>query len=193
MTCKPIPHWPAVPWRPPLHPQYSTVQPFVYRDTLNMLTWLQALQCNIESLRTTYNDTIGKMESDDNEWDEAFAKAMADMAQALADLEARLRSDIPSFATGKVWSPVYGRQDSVQNTLDDLYDNVRVHAMFAKDYDDMQLEASEYDALDMTSRGYDLYSVDLVDEQLGALVNGREHFPPRNPIGGGAVAPSSRN
>lgn len=185
MTCKPIPHWPAIPWRPPLHPQYSTVQPFVYRDTLNMLTWLQALQCNVESLRTTYNDTIDKMQSDDNEWDEAFAKAMTDMAQALSDLEARLRADIPSFSTGKVWSPVTGRQDSVQKTLDDLYDNVRVHAVFAKDYDDMQLQAGEYDACAFTARGYDLFSTDLIDEQLGACVDGREHFSPRNPISGG--------
>ena len=82
-------------------------------------------------------------------------------------------------------SPVYGRQDSVQKALDDLYDNVRVHALFARDYDEMQLKAGEYDALGMTSRGYDLYATDIVDEQPGMLVNGREHFPPRNPISTG--------
>lgn len=185
MTCKPTPHWPTAPWRPPLHPQYSTVQPFVYRDTLNMLTWLQALQCNLDSLRTTYNDTISKMESDDDEWDGAFAKAMADVAQALADMEARLRSQLPESATGTVWSPVRGHEDSVQHVFDDLYDNVRVHAIFSKDYDEMGLEAQEYDALGMTARGYDLFAADIIDEQLGAFTDGREHFPPRNPIGNG--------
>lgn len=179
-------HWPSRPWRPPLHPQYATVQPFAYRDTLNLMTWVQAIQCNLEQLRQTYNDTIDQMSHDNDEWDKAFADAMADMAQAIADLEARLRSEIPSFATGKVWSPVTGRQDSIQKTLDDLYDNVRVHAVFARDYDDMQLQAVEYDACEFTARGYDLYATDLIDDQLGAFADGRDHFPPRNPINTGA-------
>lgn len=183
--CLEPPHWPVRPWRPPVHPQYATVQPFAYRDTLNLMTWVQAIQCNLEELRQTYNDTIDQMSHDNDEWDTAFEGAMNDMAQALADLEARLRADIPSFATGKVWSPVTGRQDSVQRALDDLYDNVRVHALFAKDYDEMQLQAGEYDACGFTARGYDLFSTDLIDEQLGAFVDGREHFPPRDPIGTG--------
>lgn len=145
------------------------------------MTWVQAIQCNLDELRQTYNDTIDQMSHDNNEWDKAFADAMDDMAQALADLEARLRSEMPSFATGKVWSPVYGREDSVQKALDDLYDNVRVHAIFSKDYDEMGLEAQEYDALGMTARGYDLFATDIIDEQLGAFTDGREHFPPRNP------------
>lgn len=55
MTHTSTPHWPTVPWRPPLHPQYSTVQPFVYRDTLNMLTWLRAVACNLDTLREAIN------------------------------------------------------------------------------------------------------------------------------------------
>ena len=183
--CPSPPHWPIRPWQPPVHPQYATVQPFAYRDTLNLMTWVQAIQCNLEQLRQTYNGTIDQMSHDNNEWDAAFAEAMNDMAQALADLEARLRSEMPSFATGKVWSPVYGREDSVQKALDDLYDNVRVHAIFSKDYDEMGLEAQEYDALGMTARGYDLFATDIIDEQLGAFTDGRGHFPPRNPIGNG--------
>lgn len=177
------PHWPIRPWQPPVHPQYATVQPFAYRDTLNMMTWLQAVQCNLEQLRQAYNNTIGQMEHDSDEWDRAFAKAMADVAQALADMEARLRSQLPEAATGVVWSPVRGREDSIQHVLDDMYDNVRVHAIFARDYDDMELQAQEYDACGMTARGYDLFATDIIDEQLGAFVDGRKHFPPRNPIG----------
>ena len=73
----------------------------------------------------------------------------------------------------------------MQKALDDLYDNVRVHAIFSKDYDEMGLEAQEYDALGMTARGYDLFATDIIAEQLGAFTDGRGHFPPRNPIGNG--------
>ena len=37
-------------------PYFSTVQPFAYRDTLNMLTWLRAVSCNLDKLREALNE-----------------------------------------------------------------------------------------------------------------------------------------
>lgn len=37
-------------------PYFSTMQPFAYRDTLNMLTWLRAVSCNLDKLREALNE-----------------------------------------------------------------------------------------------------------------------------------------
>ena len=37
-------------------PYFSTMQPFAYRDTLNMLTWLRAVACNLDKLREALNE-----------------------------------------------------------------------------------------------------------------------------------------
>lgn len=37
-------------------PYFSTMQPFAYRDTLNMLTWLRAVSCNLDKLREVLNE-----------------------------------------------------------------------------------------------------------------------------------------
>lgn len=37
-------------------PYFTTTQPFAYRDTLNMLTWLSAVSCNLDKLREVLNE-----------------------------------------------------------------------------------------------------------------------------------------
>lgn len=48
-------------------PYFSTMQPFAYRDTLNMLTWLRAVSCNLDKLREAlneYGEQSGKLYDD---------------------------------------------------------------------------------------------------------------------------------
>ena len=80
------------------------------------------------------------------------------------------------------WSPVRGQKDSVQHIFDDMYDNVRVHALFSADYDAMALTAAEYDGVEMEARTYDLWPIDIPNANLGDVADAREHFPRETPM-----------
>ena len=103
------------------------------------------------------------------------------MADNLLKQMAALREELirlieQSQVTGVAWSPVYGKQDALQSVLDGMYDNVRVHGLFWEDYDDMQLEASMYDALGLPAREYDLRAT-AVDNCVPGDFPGRSQFP----------------
>lgn len=165
-------------------PYFSTMQPFAYRDTLNMLTWLRAIACNLDTVREHVNDMGETVENIPADVEKALQKIVDDTADALAALEATLRALIAEgSATGTAFSPVRGQVQSVQHIFDDMYDNVRVHALFARDYDDMALTAAEYDGVGMDARTYDLWPIDVPDAQLGDVTDARDHFPRERPIG----------
>lgn len=166
------------------HPYFSTMQPFAYRDTLNMLTWLRAIACNLDTVREHVNDIGETVENMPVDIEKALQKIVDDTADALAALDTTLRALIAeSGATGTAFSPVRGQVQSVQRILDDMYDNVRVHALFSADYDAMALTAAEYDGVGMDARTYDLWPIDVPDAQLGDVVDARDHFPRERPIG----------
>ena len=165
-------------------PYFSTMQPFAYRDTLNMLTWLRAIACNLDKVREHVNevgDTVKNMPID---IEKALQKIADDTTDALAALDTTLRALIAeSGSTGTAFSPVRGRVDSVQHIVDDMYDNVRVHALFSADYDAMALTAAEYDGVGMDARTYDLWPIDIPNANLGDVADARGHFPRETPIG----------
>lgn len=103
------------------------------------------------------------------------------MADNLLKQMAALREELirlikQSQVTGLAWSPVYGRQDALQTVLDGMYDNARNHGLFWGDYDNMQLEASMYDALGLSAREYDLRAT-AVDNCVPGDFPGRSQFP----------------
>lgn len=165
-------------------PYFSTMQPFAYRDTLNMLTWLRAVSCNLDTVREHVNDMGETVENMPIDIEKALQKIVDDMTAALAALDTTLRALITeSGSTGTAWSPVRGHADSVQHIFDDLYDNVRVHALFSADYDAMALTAAEYDGVGMEARTYDLWPIDAPNANLGDVADARAHFPRETPIG----------
>ena len=165
-------------------PYFSTMQPFAYRDTLNMLTWLRAVACKLDTVREHVNDMGETVENMPIDIEKALQKIVDDTTAALAALDTTLRALIAEgSATGTAFSPVRGRVDSMQHILDDMYDNVRVHALFARDYDDMALSVDEWDAVGMDARTYDLWPIDVPDAQLGDITDARDHFPRKRPIG----------
>ena len=165
-------------------PYFSTMQPFAYRDTLNMLTWLRAIACNLDTVREHVNNVGSAVEKIPEDTEKALQKIVDDTTDALAALDTTLRALIAeSGATGTAFSPVRGRVDSVQHIFDDMYDNVRVHALFSADYDAMSLTAAEYDGVGMDARTYDLWPIDVPDAQLGDITDARDHFPRERPIG----------
>lgn len=86
--------FPSEPHRqPPLHPQYATVQPFAYRDTLNMLTWLHAVSCNLDKLREAlneygeqsgilYDNLSARLDALQKEFDELYAEKIREWLSA---------------------------------------------------------------------------------------------------------------
>lgn len=154
-----------------------TSVPFTYRDGL---TTLQLIECLRHNLDTLQSDFVALVESVNAAID-ANNQDIKDMADNLSKQVAALREELirlieQSQVTGIAWSPVYGKQDALQSVLDGMYDNVRNHALFWRDYDDMQLEASMYDDLGLSAREYDLRAT-AVDNCVPGDFPGRSQFP----------------
>lgn len=156
---------------------FTTVQPFSYRDTLTVLGYVQEVAEHLDQLRERLNNLAKDVDAaiDANNQD---TKNIADnLLKQMATLrEELIRLVEQSQVTGVAWSPVYGKQDALQSVLDGMYDNVRNHGLFYEDYDDMQLEASIYDALGLSAREYDLRAT-AVDNCVPGDFPGRSQFP----------------
>lgn len=151
--------------------------PFTYRDGLTTLQLIECLRHNLDALQADFNTLIESVNTaiDANNQD---IKVMADslLRQMAALREELIQLIKQSQVTGLAWSPAYGKQDALQTVLDGMYDNVRNHALFWGDYDDMELEASMYDALGLSAREYDLRAT-AVDNCVPGDFPGRSQFP----------------
>lgn len=154
-----------------------TSVPFTYRDGLTTLQLIECLRHNLDALQSDFNALVESVNAaiDANNQD---IKNMADnlLRQMAALREELIRLIEQSQVTGLAWSPVYGKQDALQTVLDGMYDNARNHGLFWGDYDDMQLEASMYDALGLSAREYDLRAT-AVDNCVPGDFPGRSQFP----------------
>lgn len=154
-----------------------TSVPFTYRDGLTTLQLIECLRHNLDALQSDFNALVESVNTaiDANNQD---IKNMADnlLRQMAALREELIRLIEQSQVTGLAWSPVYGKQDALQTVLDGMYDNARNHGLFWGDYDNMQLEASMYDALGLSAREYDLRAT-AVDNCVPGDFPGRSQFP----------------
>lgn len=160
-----------------LYDGVPTSVPFTYRDGLTTLQLIECLRHNLDVLQTDFNSLIESVNTaiDANNQD---IKTMADnlMKQMAALREELVQLIGAAQDSGLAWSPVYGEQDSVSAALGGLYDNCRNHGLFWADYDDMELEASSYDALGLSAREYDIKAT-AVDNCLPGDFPGRSRFP----------------
>lgn len=154
-----------------------TSVPFTYRNGLTTLQLIECLRHNLDALQSDFNALVESVNAaiDANNQD---IKSMADnlLGQMAALREELIRLIEQSQVTGLAWSPVYGKQDALQTVLDGMYDNARNHGLFWGDYDNMQLEASVYDALGLSAREYDLRAT-AVDNCVPGDFPGRSQFP----------------
>lgn len=156
---------------------FTTVQPFSYRDTLTVLGYVQEVAEHLDQLREQL-DNLAKDVDAVIDANDQYIKNMVDnlLKQMSVLREELIRLIEQSQTTGLAWSPAYGKQDALQTALDGLYDNTRNHALFWRDYDDMALEASMYDALGLSAREYDLRAT-AVDNCVPGDFPGRSQFP----------------
>lgn len=68
-----------------------------------------------------------------------------------------LRAEIREISIGQiiVFDATIGTYNSLQNTLDNLYNVSRVDALTATEYDALELTATSYDAYQLTAQEYD--------------------------------------
>lgn len=160
-----------------LYDGVPTSVPFTYRDGLTTLQFIECLRHNLDVLQADFNSLIESV----NAAIDANNQDIKTMADNLINQMAALREELiqligEAHDSGLAWSPVYGEQDSVSAALGSLYDNCRNHGLFWADYDNMELQASLYDALGLSAREYDIKAT-AVDNCLPGDFPGRSQFP----------------
>lgn len=154
-----------------------TSVPFTYRDGVTTLQLIECIRCNLDGLQSDFNTLVEQVNQSIADNDATVRQLADNLASQMAILREELVRLIgQSQASGLAVSPVYGRQDALQTVLDGMYDNVRNHALFWSDYDDMGLEASMYDGLGLSAREYDLRAT-AVDNCVPGDFPGRSQFP----------------
>lgn len=133
----------------------DSVTPFTYRDNATYLSILHSLQEKV-------NDLIDNVNS-------GFATASNNNSNGLGGLRTellndinQLRADLTKLIEGShdesiAFDPTNGTQlEGLSTVISRVYDNVRLFAYFAKQYDNLNLTAAAYDALQYTARHFDL-------------------------------------
>lgn len=154
-----------------------TSVPFTYRDGATTLQLIECIRYNLDGLQSDFNTLVEQVNQSIADNDATIRQLADNLVSQMAILrEELIRLIGQSQASGLAWSPAYGRQDALQTVLDGMYDNVRNHALFWSDYDDMGLEAFTYDALELSAREYDLRAT-AVDNCVPGDFPGRSQFP----------------
>lgn len=137
--------------------RYTTTQPFTYRDTMTVLREIEELKTNLNKMVDYLND----MSKDMDDLEDAVRKAIVDITERMDRALRALKEELITLIQqanrfGMTESPVRGDVQSVPFVLGDMYDNLRYHGLFAKDYDGLDMTAKEYDDHGFGARRYDL-------------------------------------
>lgn len=133
----------------------NPVTPFTYRDNATNLTILRALELKLNALIAEFNTAIAENESNT---DEAISNLVNSVNLTLANFQAEIEALIEAtHEDGLAFNPTNGRRtDGVSRVISDVYDYARVFAYFALQYDELELTAAQYDALQHSARHFDL-------------------------------------
>jgi hypothetical protein len=133
----------------------NSVTPFTYRDNATYLTILHKMQEKVAELITTVNSLNENTSEDLN-------KGFVEMVIQLNTVITALHDEFVSLleaASGEslVNDPTTGvRSEGLSRVVSNVYDNTRIFAYFAKQFDDLQQTAISYDALELSARHFDL-------------------------------------
>lgn len=73
-----------------------------------------------------------------------------------------LKNSIPDLTTVYVRSPYTGKIITIQEAIDELWNNLRVYALTADEYDAQMWTAEEYDGFKLTAYQYDYYAKEFI-------------------------------
>jgi hypothetical protein len=133
----------------------GTTTPFTQRDNDTFLTILKGLQDKL-------NELIDNINTDNANEHDDLNTAIADLTNklnlSLANYQAYITNLVESsHDEGIVFDPTNGTHiEGFSLVLGRVYDNARVFAYFAKQYDLLALTAAEYDGHQYTARHFDL-------------------------------------
>ena len=133
----------------------NPVVPFTMRDTATFLSILHGLREHVNDLAEHINTTDADNHS-------AWQKAIDDLTNALnlaiLNVYNELVERIDSSHDDSVANdPTTGKRNmGLSTVVANVYDNARIFAYFAGQYDALGMTAAEYEALNYTARHYDL-------------------------------------
>jgi hypothetical protein len=116
----------------------------------------------LEDLQVAFNALIvavnGANDTNVSEHNRIVSQLTTQFNNALNSLRADMEDRIAGMHDESVaWNPTTGnRQDSLSTVVSNVYDNNRIYAWFAAQYDEFGWTAAEYDAKELTARTFDL-------------------------------------
>lgn len=133
----------------------NPVTPFTYRDNATTLTVLRLLENKLNSVIEALNDS--NIEITDN-LNEAITELTNSLNLQIAALYNELVERIDSSHDDSVADdPTTGRRnEGLSKVVANVYDNARIFAYFASQYDALELTCAEYEALNYSARFFDL-------------------------------------
>lgn len=141
-------------------PGYGTsiVTPSVYDENMTVYEKLSKLRSTIDEIYTFYLGFTDQADGLVATVNQKLADTVAELTLLIENNNDELKALIlDSHDSAISYNPTTGTStDTVSKVMSNVYDNTRVFAYFAKQYDDMEMTAAEYDALGLSSRKYDL-------------------------------------
>ena len=145
----------------------NTVTPFTYRDNATYLTILHGLQHKVNELITTLNNLNESVTADMN-------IGFAEMVAELTLMVNAVRDELVALVAGShdesiATDPTNGKRlQGLSTVVSRVYDNTRIFAYFAKQYDLLDQTAAQYDARAVSARHFDLgITYPVLSDELG--------------------------
>ena len=143
----------------------STVTPFTYGDgdtylrrLERLIKWLANLITVVDGQTEAIEEIRNALSAIEAEVDKELAENRAYTVEQIANVRAELLAAIGAATdAGSVFNPTNGSlHEPIAKVISDVYDNVRVHALFAIEYDELEYTVAQYDAIGFEARHYDL-------------------------------------
>lgn len=133
----------------------NPVTPFTFRDTATNLTILHGLVDKVNAIIEQVNLSLAE---DQDNLESAINDLTNSLNLTLMNYQVEITNLVEStHDEGVAFNPTTGtRVDPVSKVIGDTYDNTRVFAYFALQYDNLGLTAAAYDALTYSARHFDL-------------------------------------
>lgn len=153
----------------------STVTPFTYRDGATYLELLNAIKESVKELVgwvTEAGDEIDALYARIAEVEKSADRKIAEGLKAIRDDNEKFRAEllklVGEISTGGAsFNPTNGTtHEPISKVISDVYDYVRVHAMFAADMDVLDMTAAQLDARSWSARHHDLSPLDPTNDEL---------------------------
>lgn len=133
----------------------TPVTPFTYRDNATNVTILRSLELKLNDLIAKINEVAA---TDASNLGEGLNQLVLEFNASLNSVRDELVALVEgSHDESVATDPTTGlRLQGLSRVVGNVYDNVRIFAYFAKQYDDVEMTAAQYDALQYSARHFDL-------------------------------------